>query len=171
MSGGVFARFGPGRAGASGAPAAYITRGRATGWDERAIATRNYPDEVREAEDDRDLRDRLEEYAEQQEAYELERPRRGGGETRTHYRGVLSFEGKVETGQARAIAAVHPEGRWTNELGPEVGNGPRPPVHGVGTVVVGAEVAGAADVVTDAGISAGLPAPKIDVHPIVPLAA
>jgi hypothetical protein len=104
VAGGVFARFGPGRAGASGANAAYITRGRATGWDERAIATRNYPDEVREADDYRDLRDRLEEYVEQQEAHELERPRRGGGETRTHYRGVLSFEGKVGTEQARELA-------------------------------------------------------------------
>jgi hypothetical protein len=84
---------------------------------------------VREADDYRDLRDRLEEYAEQQEAHELDRPRRGGGETRTHYRGVLSFEGKVETEQARemaddylqrelpdarAIAAVHQDTEHTH---------------------------------------------------------
>src|SRR5438128_3986789 len=114
MAGGVFARFGPGRAGASGANAAYITRGRATGWDERAIATRNYPDAVREAEDYRDLRDRLEEYAEQQEAHELERPRRGGGETRTHYRGIVSFEGRVETDQAREMANDYLEREFPN---------------------------------------------------------
>jgi hypothetical protein len=109
VGGGVFARFAPGRAGASGANAAYITRGRATGWDEHAIATRNYPDEVREADDYRDLRDHLHEYAEQQEAYEQERPRRGGGETRTHYRGIVSFEGRVETDQARGMAEEYLE--------------------------------------------------------------
>jgi hypothetical protein len=107
VAGGVFARFGPGRAGASGANAAYITRGRATGWDERAVAARNYPAEVGAADDYRDLREQLEEYAAQQEAHELARPRRGGGETRTHYRGVLSFEGKVETARAREMASAY----------------------------------------------------------------
>jgi hypothetical protein len=109
MAGGVFVRFGPGRAGASGANARYVTRGAATGRDRDAVLTRNYPDEVREAEEYRDLRDQLEEYCAQQEAHELSRPRRGGGETRTHYRGMLSFEGKVETGQARGLAEEYLE--------------------------------------------------------------
>src|SRR5262245_34149220 len=104
MAGGVFVRFGPGRAGASGANARYITRGAATGRDRGAVLTRNYPTCVREAEDYRDLRDQLEEYCAQEEAHELRRPRRGGGETRTHYRGVVSFEGKVETERARELA-------------------------------------------------------------------
>jgi hypothetical protein len=129
MAGGVFVRFGPGRAGASGANARYVTRGAATGRDPGAVLTRNYPDEVREAEDYRDLRDQLEEYCAQEEAHELSRPRRGGGATRTHYRGVLSFEGKVETErargladeyldrefpEARAIAAVHQDTEYTH---------------------------------------------------------
>jgi hypothetical protein len=97
-------RFRPGRSGASGANAAYITRGRATGWDEGAVLTRNYPDHVREADDYRELRENVAEHCRQAEEDELERPRRGGGETRTHYRGVLSFEGKVETEQARGMA-------------------------------------------------------------------
>lgn len=104
MRGGAFMRFRPGRSGASGANAAYITRGRATGWDENAILTRNYPEHAREADDYRELRDDLAEHCRQAEEDELERPRRGGGETRTHYRGVLSFEGKVETERARAMA-------------------------------------------------------------------
>jgi relaxase-like protein len=105
MAGGVFARFGSGRAGASGANARYITRGAATGRDPAAILTRHYPDEVREAEDYRDLREQLEEYCAQEEAYELSRPQRGGhGPVRTHYRGVLSFEGEVGTERARGLA-------------------------------------------------------------------
>jgi hypothetical protein len=129
MAGGVFVRFGPGRAGASGANACYVICGAATGRDRDAILTRNYPDEVREADDYRDLRDQLEEYCAQEEAHELSRPRRGGGETRTHYRGVLSFEGKVATerarglaegylerefAEARAIAAVHQDTEHTH---------------------------------------------------------
>jgi predicted nuclease with TOPRIM domain len=100
----------------------YITRERATNGDRDAVLVRNYPSEVTEARDYDELRDRLEEYAEQQEAEELQRPRRGGGETRTHYKAILSFEREIDTEQAlemadeyldrefpdaRAIAVVH----------------------------------------------------------------
>src|SRR5919202_951360 len=102
---GVFVRFAVGRAGTSGAHARYITRPPATGRDPAALLTQHFPDEVREAPDYGELRDQLEEYCAQQEAHERERPRRGGGETRTHYRVIVSFEGHVETAQARAMAA------------------------------------------------------------------
>jgi len=59
---------------------------------------------VRDAEDYHELRDQLEEYCQQREADELERPRRGGGETRTYYKTVLSFEERVDTDQARDMA-------------------------------------------------------------------
>jgi hypothetical protein len=101
---GVFMRFARGRAGSSGAHARYITRPPATGRDLDAILTRNYPEEVREASDYGELRDHLEEYCRQQEDDELQRPRRGGGETRTHYRLVLSFEEQVDTREARDLA-------------------------------------------------------------------
>ncbi len=95
---GVFMRFAKGRAGSSGAHARYITRPPATERDMDAILTRNYPEEVREVHDYGELRDQLEEYCRQQEDAELSRPFRGGhGETRTHYRLVLSFEERVDT--------------------------------------------------------------------------
>lgn len=101
---GVFARLTIGRAGASAAHARYITRPLATKRDPEAILLRHYPEAVRAASDYGALRDQLEEYCAQREAHELSRPRRGGGETRTHYRVVLSFEEHVATGHARSMA-------------------------------------------------------------------
>jgi len=102
---GVFMRFARGRNGTSGAHARYITRPTATGRDPQALLTRHYPDDVRDAGDYGELRDQLEEYCRQQEDGELSRPFRGGhGETRTHYRMVLSFEEHIATREARDLA-------------------------------------------------------------------
>ena len=114
---GVFIRFQVGRAGTSSANVRYITRGAATGFDPEAVLTRNYPDYAREGNDYRDYREHLEEFARQREEDELERSHRGGGGSpRTHYRAVLSFEGKVDTDKARSMADEYmertfPEGR------------------------------------------------------------
>jgi Relaxase/Mobilisation nuclease domain len=107
---GVFIRFSIGRAGASGANVRYIARGSATGFDREALLVRNYPDYTREGTGYRDYREHLEEYARQQEEDELARPRRGGqGAARTHYRVVLSFEERVLTDKARAMASEYLE--------------------------------------------------------------
>src|SRR5579883_3081139 len=97
-------RFSVGRAGGSAENIHYITREPSTNADRESVLVRNYPDEVTEARDYDELRDRLEEYADQQETEELERPRRGGGETRTHYRVILSFEQETDPHQARDMA-------------------------------------------------------------------
>ncbi len=102
---GVFMRFAKGRAGSSGAHARYITRPPATGRERDAILTRNYPAYAGEGRDYGERRDNLADYCRQQEEDEERRPRRGGhGETRTHYRLVLSFEDRVDTRAARDLA-------------------------------------------------------------------
>ncbi|HLG74395.1 MAG TPA: relaxase/mobilization nuclease domain-containing protein [Chloroflexota bacterium] len=97
-------RFSVGRAGGSAENIHYITREPATNADRQSVLVRNYPSEVTEARDYDELRDRLEEYADEQERGELDRPRRGGGETRTHYKVILSFEQEIDTEQARDMA-------------------------------------------------------------------
>ena len=99
-----FIRISVGAPGGSAAQVHYITREPATNGDRDAVLVRNYPSEVTDARDYDELRDHLEEYAQQQEAQELERPRRGGGETRTHYKAILSFEREIDTEQARDMA-------------------------------------------------------------------
>jgi hypothetical protein len=126
---GVFMRFARGRAGTSGAHARYITRPPATERNREAILTRHYPDYASDGRDYGERRDHLVEYCRQQEDDELQRPRRGGGETRTHYRLVLSFEDQVDTRaaweladdyleqtfpDARALAAVHQDTEHTH---------------------------------------------------------
>jgi hypothetical protein len=111
---GVFMRFASGRAGSSGTHARYITRPPATERDMDALLTRHYPEEVRDAGDYGALRDQVEEYCRQQEDDELARPRRGGGETRTHYRLVLSFEERVDTREARDLADAYLERTFPN---------------------------------------------------------
>lgn len=100
----AFIRISVGRPGTSAANAHYITREPATNGDREAVLLRNYPAQASEARDYDELRERIEEYCDQQEAHELERPRRGGGETRTHYRTIVSFEQEVDTEQAREMA-------------------------------------------------------------------
>lgn len=102
---GVFMRFAKGRAGCSGVHAHYITRSPATERDMDAILTRHYPEWASDGRDYDELRDNLVAYCRQQEEDEDRRPRRGGhGETRTHYRLVLSFEEQVDTREARDLA-------------------------------------------------------------------
>jgi hypothetical protein len=101
---GVFMRFARGRTGASGDNARYITRPPATERDMEAILTRNYPEWASDGRDYDELRDNLVDYCRQQEEDEERRPRRGSGETRTHYRLVLSFEDQVDTREARNLA-------------------------------------------------------------------
>lgn len=103
--GGVYIEFKVGRAGGGGGNASYITRGSATGRDERAIGTYNYPDYVTDASDYKELRDRIIEYNRQQEQDEMDRPQKGRGEARTHYRAIASFEGKVESEYARTLGS------------------------------------------------------------------
>jgi Relaxase/Mobilisation nuclease domain len=112
--GGAFIRFSVGTTGAAGANAGYITRGSATGRDVRSIETYNYPDYVTEAGDYKELRDRIVEYNRQQEEDERARPHRGGGEARTHYRAVASFEGKVDTDKAREMGREWVERNFPN---------------------------------------------------------
>ncbi|HEX6511820.1 MAG TPA: relaxase/mobilization nuclease domain-containing protein [Chloroflexota bacterium] len=105
--GSAFIRISVGRAGDSAHQVHYITREPATNGDRDAVLVRNYPAEVTEARDYDELRDRLEEYADEQEHAELDRPRRGGGETRTHYKVILSFERETDTEQARDMAGEY----------------------------------------------------------------
>lgn len=106
MSGGVFHNFKPGRAGASAANARYITRTTAVRDGERGIYEHNVPDHLR-GESYAETRANLVEYARQREEDERARPMRGGGEARTHYRGQLSFEEKIDTERARELAGEY----------------------------------------------------------------
>jgi hypothetical protein len=102
------------KTGAARANADYITRGSATGRDERAIGTYNYPDYVTGANDYKELRERIVEYNRQQEEDERARPHRGSGEVRTHYRAIASFEGKVDTDKARDMGREWVERNFPN---------------------------------------------------------
>lgn len=108
------------RAAASGANAAYITRESATRGDEEGIHLHNL-EELRGG-DYRETRTNIISYAAARQDDELTRPRRGGGETRTHYRMMLSWDRREETGKAvsqikeyienqfpraRAVVAIH----------------------------------------------------------------
>lgn len=112
--GGVYIRFSVGKPGAAGANANYITRGSATERDERAIGTHNYPDYVTQADDYKELRERIIEYNRQQEEDERARPHHGSGEARTHYRAIASFEGKVDTDKARELGREWVERNFQN---------------------------------------------------------
>ena len=122
----AFMRFSVGTAGGSADNIHYITREPATNADRESVLVRNYPAEVTEARDYDELRDRLEEYADEQERAELDRPRRGGGETRTHYKVILSFEQEIDTEQARDMADEYLD----REFSRCSGRGRRPPGHG-----------------------------------------
>ena len=115
MSGGIYFRLSVGRAGTSAANARYIIRLSATGSDARAIHLHNYPAFVAQARGFAEMRERVVEYNRQREQDELRRPRRGGsGEVRTHYRCRMSFEGKVDTEKALALAAEYLEKSFPN---------------------------------------------------------
>lgn len=105
----MFFQFSAGRAGTSADNVRYITRSPATEGRIDAIYKQHYisfgNDERNYKAEQRDLI----EYARQKEEDEMRRPRRGGGETQTHYRAIASFEGKIETEKALAMAKEYLE--------------------------------------------------------------
>ncbi len=113
MDGGIFCEFTVGRAGAGGDNARYITRESATGGDAGAVYLHNYPSWLK-GRDYKNLRSNIVEYNRQREEDELKAVRRGGGETRTHYRCKLSFEGKIDNGKARELAREYLEKNFSN---------------------------------------------------------
>ena len=102
--GGIYHHFTTGTLGAAAANCQYITREPATRGDPKNVHLHNYPEYIRGDTYD-ELRQNIIEYNRQMEQDELNRARRGGGETRTHYRIKLSFEEKVDTDKAREMAA------------------------------------------------------------------
>lgn len=80
----------------------YITRLSAAA----SILVAGYPSYVLEgATTIGELRARIGEFARQQAEDDLAAPKRGGGQTRTHYRVVISFDGIVATETAHALMA------------------------------------------------------------------
>ncbi len=102
--GGIYHHFTTGTLGTAAANCQYITREPATGGDPKNVHLHNYPEYIRGDTYD-ELRQNIIEYNRQREQDELNRARRGGGVTRTHYRIKLSFEGQVDTNKAREMAA------------------------------------------------------------------
>lgn len=113
MSGGAFVTIKVGRAGTAGDHARYITRERATEGKQERVWTQNIPeyaDHPGHAERGMSYKERtgdLREYARQLEEDELERPQRGGGEKRTHYRAIYSFDREVTDEKAREMVDAH----------------------------------------------------------------
>ncbi len=127
MSGSVCKFTAKPRACASGKNAAYITRESGTYGDENGIYLHNL-DELKGA-DYRETRTNILSYAEARQDEELSRPTRGGGEARTHYRCILSWDRKEDTQEARkqvkeflkenfpharAVAAIHQDTEHTH---------------------------------------------------------
>ncbi len=100
-----------GRAGAAADHTRYITRERATEGEQERVWTRNVPEYVDRADDQavgyRERVGDLREYARQTEEDELSRVQPGGGEARTHYRVVYSFDQKVDDSRAREMVNDH----------------------------------------------------------------
>ncbi len=134
--GGVFFRFNVWRSGAGAAHVRYLTRLPATGADLGSIYIHNIPGIAESALDYRETRKALITYAQTKEELELERrcqgrPKAGQERVipRTHYRAILSLEGRIEQGKtlamareflmrefplARAAAAVHSDTEHTH---------------------------------------------------------
>jgi hypothetical protein len=113
MSGGAFVTIKVGRAGTAGDHARYITRERATKGKQERVWTRNIPEYAAHPDHDErgmSYKERtadLREYARQLEEDELERPQRGGGEKRIHYRAIYSFDRDVTDEKAREMVDAH----------------------------------------------------------------
>ena len=113
MSGGAFVTIKVGRAGTAGDHARYITRERATEGKQERVWTRNVPEYAAHPDHDergmsyKERTSDLREYARQLEEDELERPQRGGGEKRTHYRAIYSFDREVTDEKAREMVDAH----------------------------------------------------------------
>jgi hypothetical protein len=128
MKGGAVCKFNAKpRAGASGDHARYITRESATEGNEKGIYLHN-TDGLR-GQNYLDTRSNVIANALTRQDEELSQPRRGGGEQRTHYRCIVSWDRKEETekavGQvkeflserfpdARAVAAIHQDTEHTH---------------------------------------------------------
>lgn len=113
MSGGVFVTVRVGRAGTAAANVRYMTRERATEGEQERVWTQNVPeyaDHPDHAERGISYKERtadLREYARQLEEDEQERPQRGSGEKRTHYRAIYSFDREVTDEKAREMVDKH----------------------------------------------------------------
>ncbi|MGB8507839.1 MAG: relaxase/mobilization nuclease domain-containing protein, partial [Pyrinomonadaceae bacterium] len=113
MSGGAFVTIKVGRSGTAGDHTRYITRERATEGKQERVWTQNIPeyaDHPDHAEQGMSYKERtgdLREYARQLEEDELERPQRGAGEKRTHYRAIYSFDREVTDEKAREMVDAH----------------------------------------------------------------
>lgn len=111
--GGAFVTVSVGRAGTAGANVRYMTREHATEGQQERVWTRNVPEHAAHsdyAEQDISYKERtgdLREYARQLEEDEQERPQRGSGKKRTHYRAIYSFDRKVEDEKAREMVNKH----------------------------------------------------------------
>jgi hypothetical protein len=113
MSGGAFVTIKVGRSGTAGDHARYITRERATEGKQERVWTQNVPEYAAHPDHDeqgmsyKERTGDLREYARQLEEDELERPQRGGGEKRTHYRAIYSFDREVTDEKAREMVDAH----------------------------------------------------------------
>ena len=96
-----------GRAGAAGDNVRYITRERATEGEQERVWTRNVPGYANEGDGYKERTSNLIEYARQLEEDELDKPQRGAGKTRTHYRAIYSFDKEVSDGKARELVDRH----------------------------------------------------------------
>ena len=113
MSGGAFVTIKVGRSGTAGDHARYITRERATEGKQERVWTQNvpeyaaHPDHAEQGMSYKERTGDLREYARQLEEDELERPQRGAGEKRTHYRAIYSFDRDVTDEKAREMVDAH----------------------------------------------------------------
>lgn len=101
-TGGTFIRFRRGTARTSAAHVRYITRERAVLDRDDGVLLHHMPERVYEAPDYDSLRVHLEAHAADREEDEIAR-HRSGGEPRTHYRVVASFERDVDSDKALAM--------------------------------------------------------------------
>lgn len=107
--GGIFHRFEVPKPGASrdgGKDARYITRPDKTEERREAIHLHNIPGYAKAGETYREMRANLIDYAAQREEDEK---RRGGPESRTHYKTILSFEDRISTEKAVAMGREYVE--------------------------------------------------------------
>jgi hypothetical protein len=113
MSGGVVLTVKVGRSGTAGANVRYMTRERATEGKQERVWTHNipeyaaHPDHAEQGISYKERTGDLREYARQLEEDEIEKPQRGSGEKRTHYRAIYSFDREVTDEKAREMVDEH----------------------------------------------------------------
>jgi hypothetical protein len=114
MGGGIVFRFTIGETRKSAANLDYITRESENCGNDKSIFIQSYPSYALAGDTFSERRRSMIEFARQQEQDELVRPRRGSGETRTHYRAIGSFEEKVSTEQVLKLAQEFIENNFPN---------------------------------------------------------